>query len=520
MASETKSFNDAFDRLQMLGSAELALAALSELEKKRIAKSYIKYFEPWSEQISALNAFTKDIKIIGILGGNRSGKTILGAFIAIAWCLGKDYFRGEPIWPIIEKLPIPVGPVNVWVVGLDYGVLRDVIWYEKLRHGKNHPPFLPTDSSIKKVSDGDFQVFFSNGSLLTGKSADAGREKFQGASVDLVWLDEECDESIFDECYQRTVDCGGKLLLTLTPLTDINSGVRTPWVFDLYEESVAKPSGDVVFCKLSTINSPFVPEVEKVKLQEKWAGDPEEGARLYGDFVRRSGLVYPQWGELHVVRPFSIPDHWQRIVSIDPAATGVTAAIWIAIDDNGNMWGYREYYEREKIVSEHAKGIKMLCMGEPVDIWLLDPKWGSQRNAETHKTGEQLWRESGIPVRLPKVGEDYGLHVSREYVNATVTPNSRHPKFCVTTDCTNFIFEIKHYTYDTFSKGANKGLSKEKPRKRNDHLVNAWQYACTLRMKGKKSPKRREDEFFNKKNEFEQMFEEGTQNKSSNRSYT
>ncbi len=258
------------------------IAALDLLQKKRHDKTYIRYFVPWSEQTDALRNFTSEIKIFGLLGGNRSGKTILGAFIAVAWCLGKDYFRDEPVWEFIKDLPIPVGPVNVWVVGLDYGVLRDVIWYEKLRHGKNHPPFLPTDTSVKKVSDGDFQVFFSNGSLLTGKSADAGREKFQGASVDLVWLDEECDESIFDECYQRTVDCGGKLLLTLTPLTDINSGVRTPWVFDLYEDSIAKPSGDVVFCKLSTINSPFVPEIEKVKLQEKWAGDPEEGARLYG----------------------------------------------------------------------------------------------------------------------------------------------------------------------------------------------------------------------------------------------
>lgn len=510
--------DEALRQLEKL-PAEERLLALDLLEKKRRDKNYVRYFVPWSEQRDALARFTEHVKIFGLLGGNRSGKTILGAFIAVAWCLGKDYFRNEPSWEFVKDLPIPKGPVNVWVVGLDYGVLRDVIWYEKLRHGKNHPPFLPNDASIKKVSDGDFQVFFANGSLLTGKSADAGREKFQGASVDLVWLDEECDESVFDECYQRTVDCGGKLLLTLTPLTDVNSGVRTPWVFDLYEDALAKPDGDVVFCKLSTINSPFVPEVEKQKLQEKWAGDPEEGARLYGDFVRRSGLVYPQWCSQHIVPQFSIPANWTRVVSIDPAATGVTAAIWIAIDDKGNMFGYREYYEREKIVSEHAKSIKILCMGEPVDIWLLDPKWGSQRNAETHKTGEQLWREAGIPVRLPKVGEDYGLHVSREYINAAVTPNSRHPFFKITNDLPNFVHEITHYTYDTFSKGVNKGQTKEKPRKRHDHLLNAFQYACCLRLKGNRVMKRSDETFFTQANEFDSMFPD-TPNKINNRSYT
>jgi phage terminase large subunit-like protein len=376
-------------------------------------------------------------------------------------------------------------------------VLRDVIWYEKLRHGKNHPPFLPSDPNvIRKVSDGDFQVFFENGSLLTGKSADAGREKFQGASVDLIWIDEECDESVFDECYQRTADCSGRILLTLTPLVDINSGVRTPWVFDLYEEFVAGKA-DIHFSQLSTLNSPYVPQDEKEKLIVKWAGDPEEGARLYGRFVRRSGLVYPQWlPAKHIEGVFTIPRHWQRIVSIDPAATGVTAAIWLAVDDNGNLHGYREYYERDQIVSEHAKGITMRSAGEPVDIWLLDPKWGSQRNAETHKTGAQLWRDAGIPVRLPDVGEDYGLNISREYVNATITPNSRHPKFTIFEDqLPNFEFEITHYTWDTFQKGAMKGLAKEKPRKRNDHLVNAFQYACTLRPRGKNS-KRREQDFF------------------------
>jgi len=481
----------ALAEIQRLPEAE-RLAALNLLIAKRQAKQYVKYFQPWSEQQDALRKFTPDIKVFGLLGGNRSGKSILGSFIAVAWALGKDYFKGEPAWEWVKDLPIPPPPNNIWVVGLDYGVLRDVLWYEKLRHGKSHPAFLPDDGSIRDVKDGDFQVFFNNGSLLTGKSADAGREKFQGASVDLVWIDEECESDVFDECYQRTVDCAGKLILTLTPLTDINSGVRTPWVFDLYEE-FEHGNKDYQFCQLSTLNSPFVPEDEKQRLIEKWSGDPEEGARLYGKFVRRSGLVYPNWNATldagHVVRTRVIPYHWQRIVSIDPAATGVTAAIWIAVDPDGNLWAYREYYERERIVSEHAKSIKLMSGGEPVDIWLLDPKWGSQRNAETHRTGEQLWREAGIPVRLPNVGEDYGLHVSKEYISATVTPNSRHPKFYVFQDLKNFIFEIEHYTYDVFSRGENKGQSKEKPRKRNDHLLNAWQYACSQRFNGKRTLK-------------------------------
>lgn len=491
------NIDKAIDDLNRLPEAE-RLAVLDKIIEQRQAKSYVKYFVPWTEQRDALLKFVPAIKVFALLGGNRSGKTILGAFIAVAWALGKDYFKNEPAWEWVKDLPIPEGPKNIWVVGLDFSVLRDVIWHEKLRYGKSHPPFLPSDGSIRDIKDGDFQVFFENGSIITGKSADAGREKFQGASVDLVWIDEECESDVYDECYQRTVDCGGRILLTLTPLTDINSGVRTPWVFDLYEDFLAG-NADLCFSQLSTLNSPFVPEVEKQRLLEMWVGDPEEGARLYGKFVRRSGLIYPEWNRAKHVLPhnFPLPRHWQRIVSIDPAATGTTAAIWIAVDDSGNLYAYREYYERERIVSEHAKSIKIKCGGDPIDIWLLDPKWGTQRNAETHKTGAQLWREADIPVRLPNVGEDYGLAVSREYISATATPNSRHPKFYLVDGCPNFEHEITHYTWDTFAMGPQKGQSKEKPRKRNDHLLNAMQYAMTLRPKGRKQVRRPSDlDFF------------------------
>jgi len=476
----------ALEELNRLPEEE-RLAAIDLLIDKRRQRSYIRYFHPWREQQDAIKQFTNDIKVFGLLGGNRSGKTILGAFIAVAWALGKDYFRDEPAWEWIQNLPIPEGrPRNIWIVGLDFGVLRDVLWYEKLRHGKNHPPFLPDDPTvITKVSDGDFQVFFSNGSLITGKSADSGREKFQGASIDLVWIDEEVEEDVYDECYMRTSDCAGKILLTLTPLTDINSGVRTPWVFDLYEDWKAG-NKDLCFCQLSTINSPFVPAEEKQRLLDKYVGDPEGEARLYGKFVRRSGLVYPTWDpQKHVVRPFPIPKEWPRIVSIDPAATGVTAALWIAVDPENNYFLYREYYERDLIVSDHVKNILYRCGHEPIDWWIIDPKWASQRNAETHKDGLQLYKESGLPKLRPAiVGADFGQLESREYINATITPKSRHPRLYVWEGLPNFEFEITHYTYDTYAKGELKGLTKEKPRKRNDHLLNSMQYACAMKFKG------------------------------------
>ena len=489
MPSLTNKLDLARKKLSGFDDPDAQEASLELLEAARQDQSFIKYWQPLKSvsgapyQVEAIKAFTAEKKMFIFRGGNRSGKTELGSFITCAFALGKDYFRGERSYEFVKDLPIPEShPRNIWIVGLDFNVLRDVIWREKLISGKEHGSFLPKDTAVTNIRHDDKQIFFSNGSVITCKSADSGREKFQSASVDLIWIDEECDAEIFDECYQRTVDCGGKLIVTVTPLVDISSGVKQPWIFDLYEDMQAGRK-DIGFAALSVLDNPRVPEEEKTRLIQKWSGHVEERARLYGEFVRRSGLVYPMWDKkVHLVKPRSISaTEGMRIVSIDPAATGVTAGLWGHVALNGNITLYKEYYDSDMVVFDHARNIKIRNAGDPIDIWLIDPKWGQQRNNETHKTGAQLYRDAGIPVRLAEVGEDFGRNASLEYMQGTCDSDSPQPKVYVHADLYNFISEIEHYTWARFERGELKGLSKDKPVKRNDHLMNAWQYMAAMR---------------------------------------
>lgn len=470
------------------------LIVLDAIQAKRKQESFIRYWKPYGtgHQAEIFKKWTPEAKVMLVRGGNRSGKSEAGAPVAVAWALGKDYFRDEPAWEWVKDLPIPPPPNNIWVVGLDFPTVKNVLWYEKLSNGKDHPGFLPSGSergsTIKKVSESDFQVYFKNGSVITCKSADSGREKFQGASVDLVWIDEEPNADIYEECWQRTVDCAGKILVTVTPLIDISSGVREPWVFDLYEQS-AKGSKEVISISLSVLDNPYVPETEKAKLLEMWRGKPDERARLYGEFVRRSGLVYDQWNaDKHLIARIPLPPAWKRVCCIDPAPTGTTACLWAAIAPSGDMYLYREYYEKDLVVSDHAKNILVQNGSDKVDLWLIDPKGGSQRNAETHKTIAQLYKDAGIPVRYADLPEDFGVLASKEYVKATIEPTARHPKVFAFRDLDKFRWEVEHYVWDFYANGPLKGLSKDKPRKRHDHLCNAFQYIAGSRVKGKGTP--------------------------------
>jgi len=488
----------AYQKLASL-DPEDALLAIMAMEEQRKEQHFAKYWssDPSDECREFYNRIeedfaklTKDIKIYGLLGGNRSSKTERGAFLAVAWLMGKEYFQDEPSWKFVKDLPIPEHGVNIWIVGLDFSVIRDVLWNEKLRRGHRHPGLLPQTPSplITRISDSEFQVQVNvNGrkSSLTCKSADSGREKMQSASVDLVIIDEEPESEIFDELYQRTVDCGGKIILTLTPLNDIGSGIRKPWVYDLYKEFKAGRQ-DVIFLQLSALDNPFIPEEEKIKLKEKWLGHPEERARLYGEFIQRSGMVYPMWDNTkHLIKPFNIPYEWRRIASIDPAATGVTACIWAAISPRNDVYFYREYYNSNLIVSEHAKNILARNGGDKIDTWLIDPFWASARNAESHKQGSQLFREAGIPVRLANREADFALNVMREYLNASLDSSARHPKLFIFNTLQAFRTEIEGYVWDFYGKGNNKGQSKDKPLKRADHLMNSSQYLLALRPKAK-----------------------------------
>jgi phage terminase large subunit-like protein len=481
---------------------EDALLAISAIEEQRQQKHYAKYwssdpnpdYKIFFDSIeSDLSKFTSDVKIFGFIGGNRSSKTERGAFLAVAWLMGKEYFREEPSWRYVKDLPIPDHGCNIWAVGLDFSVIRDVIWNEKLRRGHQHPGLLPASPSpfIVRISDSEFQIQVDvNGrkSSLTCKSADSGREKMQSASVDLVWIDEECDEDVFDELFQRTLDCAGKILITLTPLNDVGSGAKKPWVYDLHKEFLKGLRKDVVFISLNSLSNPFIPEAEKVLMKQKWAGHVEEGARLRGEFIRRAGLVYSQWDrDKHILKKQSLPGDWRRVASIDPAATGITACVWAAISPRNDVYVYRVYYEKDHIVSDHAKNMLLRCTGEKIDFWLLDPYWGIARNAETHKQGYMLYREAGIPVRLAPRAEDFGRDTLSEYLSATLDANSRNPKLYIVGDLPEFVAEIESYSWDFYGKGPLKGTSKDKPMKKNDHLVNALQYLLSTKPKGGRS---------------------------------
>ena len=226
-----------------------------------------------------------------VFGGNRSGKTECGA-VETVWLA-----RG--IHPYRQNKP----NVSCWVVSLSQQVQREVAqqkimyyldknWIEDvvmIAGSKASPEYGVIDYIIiKNVFGGRSKIGF--------KSCEAGRDKFQGTSLDFVWFDEEPPRDIYDECKMRILDRRGHIFGTMTPLKGLT------WVYD--EIYLNAHNDKEVWCEfMEWSDNPYLSADEVQAMSDSMSADMLD-SRRYGRFTSASGLVYHEFGDVNVIEPF------------------------------------------------------------------------------------------------------------------------------------------------------------------------------------------------------------------------
>ena len=238
-------------------------------------------------------------------GGNRAGKTELGAMLAIATANGSDEWWVRE-WLRANDLPVdlvPAKPSTVWYAALSYG---DALEYGRPKLER----YAPQGTKYTRWRAQDrASMRFPNGGRLVSLSCDAGRDKFQGAAISLCWIDEECnDVGIFEEVMLRTVDLKGKIFVSATPLKGLS------WMYDIFVD--LNPKGFDHYA-ISGLDNPHVSS-PKLRRAVAHLSEASQQARLFGAFTSQSGLVYSEFDRaVHTCKPFDIPDDWPRDLSID-----------------------------------------------------------------------------------------------------------------------------------------------------------------------------------------------------------
>ncbi len=392
-----------------------------------------------------------------VFGGNRSGKTECGAVEAIWMARGNHPYRKN------RK------DVFGWVVSLSQQVQRDVAQSKILSYlpkswiadivmlsGRKDSPASGIIDQIK------IKNVFGGISTIGFKSCDQGREKFQGASLDFVWFDEEPPQDIYEECLMRVMDKRGDIFGTMTPLKG-----RTFVYGEIYLNR--KKNSEVWYEFMNWEDNPFLSKKE-IKLLEGALEGASLDSRKYGRFSEGYGLVYPEFDEsVHVIEPFAVPPEWQENISIDPGLNNPLSAHWYCVDWDGNIYVTAEHYEKGKDIDYHAERIREISrrLNWKTDsrgrVSALIDSAANQRTLASSKSVSELFYERGILVNA-NVDKDVFSGISR--VKSYLARGNGKPDIYIFSNCRNMIDEFKSYSWG----------GGDKPVKVDDHSMDELRY--------------------------------------------
>lgn len=399
-----------------------------------------------------------------VFGGNRSGKTECGAVECV--------YMARGIHPYRKNRQNVCG----WVVSLSAQVQRDVAqkkilyylrrdWIEEIvmQSGRKDSPENGVIDFIR------IRNVFGGSSVIGFKSCDQGREKFQGASLDFVWFDEEPPKEIYEECRMRVIDRRGDIFGTMTPLKGLTF---------VYEDIFLNRRGDgeAWYEFMEWSDNPYLSR-EEISLLERCLDEKQLQSRRYGRFASSSGLVYPEFDErIHVIPPFPLPREWQDTISIDPGLNNPLSAHWYAVDYDDNVYAVYEHFAAGRDIDYHAEEIKRISamLGWHTDskgrLRALIDSAAKQHTLSGVKSVCELFYERDILVN-PDVDKDLFTGIARvkSYLNA----KNGLPNLYIFDNCVNLIRELKGYYWG----------SGDVPRKSDDHALDELRYYLMSRPK-------------------------------------
>ena len=138
---------------------------------------------------------------------------------------------------------------------------------------------------------------------------------------------------------------------------------------------------------------------------------------LDGDWDSFEGQYYPEFSRnIHVVRPFELPDYWNRFRSLD-YGLDMTACYWWAVDLHGKCYIYRELHQPGLNLSQAAAKIaEMTPPGENITYTVASPDLWNRRQ-ETGESGMEIMIRAGLSgLRRANNARVPGWRVLREYL--------------------------------------------------------------------------------------------------------
>lgn len=188
-----------------------------------------------------------------------------------------------------------------------------------------------------------------------------------------------------------------------TLLTGNPGGVGHTWLKRLFIEkryNERERAQDYAFIQALVDDNPALLENDPDYVHRLNA-EPNEALRKayrYGDWDIHAGQFFGEIRrEVHLIKPFEIPSHWNRFGAYDYGFNHPAAFGWFACDEDGNVYLYRNLIKAQLRVDEYAVELN---------------KYADSSKLEYITAGWDCWVQKGVIKHgsPPTVAEEFANH--------------------------------------------------------------------------------------------------------------
>lgn len=357
---------------------------------------------------------------------------------------------------------------------------------------ENHIIPLREDTlGVCQYKDKEKSLVFPNGSRIKfSYCANSGDVlQFSGQEWDCIYLDEA--QQLTQEAFNaiRATLRGTNALPKRLFVSCNPGGVGMEWIRRLFIERDFKPEenpDDYSFIQALVTDNAALMEANPDYIKDLESLPPAlRAAWRYGDFYSFDGRFFSEFRpSLHVIPRVDVQPHWRIYRAID-YGFDCCAVLWIAVDETGQEYVYKELHEADLTISEAAKKIVMMSAGEKIEATFAPPDlW--KRSNDTGKHIAEVFAEGG--VRFTKCNSERigGWLCVREHIKpVTGLDGGETSRMLIAENCRELIKSLQQLE---FSESRPNDAATE-PHEIT-HQADALRYYCVSRAVPAKAPER------------------------------
>ena len=367
---------------------------------------------------------------------------------------------------------------------------------------RTHLTFYPS-KKIYTYNSSNHCGKFVNGSIIDFSYCDNEKDvyKYQSAEYDVIRFDELTHFTEEMYVYLLSRIRGANNFPKMAKSSTNPGGIGHTWVkerfIDIGEPNAVHTIGKTtrVFIPSKVQDNRFLLDADPEYLNRlENLSEKDKRTLLYGDWDIFEGQYFNEFSrEIHVIEPFSIPEHWKRYAAFD-YGLDMFACLWIARDTEGKAYIYREIHEPNKIISEAAQLFKenttekLEYVYAPRDLW--------NRRQETGKSVADIFYENGIDLTRTSVDRVDGWLATKEWLKVInvrdeqTKQEKKDSNLKIFRNCINLIKNLPQVQIDE----KNPSDVATEPHYLT-HICDALRYFCVNFTNPAEEPKSKEEEY-------------------------